>query len=463
MDQRAFLTTRAQGEDNMPGFSLLRAALAATLALCLAPELAWAQSKPELVPFPGRTKGALYRPDSGPAPHVGIIAMHRTSNYLSHRACTELSRRGFLLLCMNSRYENNEALVDFEKLPLDVKVGMEFLRRQPGITKVVLFAHSGGGPLMALYQAVAENGTSYCKGPNKLTECGDELANLPRADGIIFNDAHPGNSVNTLRGLNPAVANENNPPDAPLIADLNPFDPKNGFNPNGPSHYPPEFQARYFKAQADRMNRLIDSARDKLARMKRNDYPYPDDDIMVIPRGGNPNSGPGAAAALFIAQPDIAAVNSTSKPARLLRNDGSIATQVIKSVYVADPKLARDNLRFSSGTKVYTLRSFLSANAIRAKNSMDDIDYCSTNNSTVCAIQSISVPVMFAAMGAHYFIRDNERHFDLAKSKDKDFITIEGAVHGLTPCTACETTPGQYSNTVKNLFDYEAKWIKDRF
>ena len=51
--------------------------------------------------------------------------------------------------------------------------------------------------------------------------------------------------------------------------------------------------------------------------------------------------------------------------------------------------------------------------------------------------QSITVPVMFAAMGAHYFIRDNERHYDLAKSKDKDFVVIEGAVHGFTPCTAC--------------------------
>ena len=72
--------------------------------------------------------------------------MHRTSNYLTHRACTELSRRGFLMLCMNTRFENNEPAVDFEQLPLDVKTGVEFLRRQPGITKVVLFAHSGGGP-----------------------------------------------------------------------------------------------------------------------------------------------------------------------------------------------------------------------------------------------------------------------------------------------------------------------------
>jgi hypothetical protein len=442
---------------------LWRSTLIAAMALIIAPQWAAAQSRPEFIAFPGASKAALYRPDAGPAPHVGILVMHRTSNFLAHRACTELSKRGFMLLCMNTRFENNEALVDFEKLPLDVKAGVGFLRAQPGIGKIVLFGHSGGGPLMALYQAVAENGPAYCKGANKLSECGDDLAGLTPADGIIFADSHPGNAINTLRGLNPAVADESNPPDAPLLAALDPFDPKNGFNPNGPSRYSAEFQARYFKAQADRMNALIDTARDKLERMKRNAYPYPDDDILVIPRGGNPGSGPGAAAALFIAQPDIAAVNATARPERLLRNDGSIATEMIRSVFVANPKLARDNLRFRSGTKVYTLRSFLSAQAIRARNSMDDIDYCSSNNSTVCAVQSISAPVLFAAMGAHYFIRDNELHYDMARSKDKDFVVIEGAVHGFTPCTACERTPGQYSNSVKNLFDYAAGWINARF
>ena len=143
------------------------------------PGTASAQSNPQYVAFPGISKGALYRPDLGPAPHVGIVVMHRTANYLNHPACRELSRRGFVMLCMNTRYENNEAQVDFEKLPLDVKAGVEFLRRQAGITKVLLFAHSGGGPLMSFYQAVAEAGPSYCKGPNKLVECGDDLVGLP--------------------------------------------------------------------------------------------------------------------------------------------------------------------------------------------------------------------------------------------------------------------------------------------
>jgi hypothetical protein len=152
----------------MNGPSMLRALTVMltvmALALCCAPDPVSAQTRPEFINFQGRTKAALYKPDAGPAPHVGILVMHRTSNYLAHRACTELSRRGFLMLCMNTRYENNEAAVDFEKLPLDVKAGVEFLRAQNGISKVVLFAHSGGGPLMALYQAVAERAHPIARG-----------------------------------------------------------------------------------------------------------------------------------------------------------------------------------------------------------------------------------------------------------------------------------------------------------
>ena len=66
-------------------------------------------------------------------------------------------------------------------------------------------------------------------------------------------------------------------------------------------------------------------------------------------------------------------------------------------------------------------------------------------------------------MGGYRFVRDGEEIFEKAASQDKDYIVIEGALHGFTPCTACEKTPGQYSNTVRNLFDYIAKWTTARF
>ena len=110
-----------------------------------------------------------------------------------------------------------------------------------------------------------------------------------------------------------------------------------------------------------------------------------------------------------------------------------------------------------------TLRSFLSANAVRATNSLDGIDWCSTNSSTPCAVQNIGAPVLFTAMGGHYFIRDNEIHYEMSASPDKEFIVIDGATHGITPCTACQRTPGEFSNVTKNFFDYVASWIGKRF
>ena len=117
------------------------------LAVVAAAAPAGAQSNPRYVQFqPPAVKGALYVPDSGPAPHVGILALHRTSNYLGYHGCRELSRRGYMVLCMNPRSDNNEALVRWETNALDVKTGMTFLRSQPGITKVLLYGFSGGGP-----------------------------------------------------------------------------------------------------------------------------------------------------------------------------------------------------------------------------------------------------------------------------------------------------------------------------
>jgi hypothetical protein len=96
---------------------------------------------------------------------------------------------------------------------------------------------------------------------------------------------------------------------------------------------------------------------------------------------------------------------------------------------------------------------------MRSTDSMDGIDWCSSNNSTPCSLEKVSIPLLVTAMGGHYFIRDSEIFFDMVA----DFLVIEGASHGRTPCTACEQFPGQYSNTVKNLFDQIAIWINAKY
>jgi hypothetical protein len=417
-----------------------------------------AQSNPRYIQFqPRAVKGALYTPDAGPAPHVGILALHRTSNYLGYHGCGELSSRGYLVLCMNPRSDNNEALVRWESNALDVKSGITFLRSQPGITKVLLYGFSGGGAATSFYQAVAERGTSYCNGAAKLVKCSEDLRGLPPADGIILVDTNPGNAASALRRLNGAVVNDEDMVErgAPAKIDpsLDPFSPANGYNPHGASKYSGAFATRYFAAQAARMNRLIDLAQKRLTAIESGQGRFTDDDVFLLSRADT--------AELMLLDPSIH--HTTQRPQKVLKNDGTVVREIASSVRVAVPEQATQNQSLSLGALLLTLRSFLSANAIRSRHALDDVDWCSTNNSVPCAVQAISVPTLVAAMGGNNYLQFNEWHFDLSGSKDKDYVIVDGANHDQTPCVRCETTPGQYSNTVKNFFNYTRTWIDARF
>jgi hypothetical protein len=199
-----------------------------------------AQVQPIYVALGAGAHGTLNRPTSGTYSHIGIIAAHRTGNLLG--SCTEWANRGFLAFCLNFPWVNNEAAVMWEDTARHVGAAVTFMRNQPGIAKVILVGASGGGPTMSYYQAVAEDGPSYCQGSNKLVQC--TSSNFPnplsRADGIIFSDAHPGNTINALRSFNGAVLNEHQPDR--LNPPLDPFNPRNGYNPNGCSTYSEQFR-----------------------------------------------------------------------------------------------------------------------------------------------------------------------------------------------------------------------------
>jgi hypothetical protein len=420
-----------------------------------APSMAAAPT-PTYVQFSGAAKGALYRPDPAlyPSPHVGVIAMHRNSNYLSHISTKELPARGFVVLGMNPRCDNNEAAcAPWENNALDVKQGVDYLRKQPGITKVVLLGHSGGGPTMTFYQAVAEKGVAFCQQPGKLIKCSNALAGLLPADGIILMDAHPGNGINAVRSLSanvandPAVLNENRKPRQ--NPQLDPFDTRNGYVPGGSTLYSEGFKSRYFKAQSDRMNFLIGEA---LARLDEVEASGSGDAPFIVPLGDNAR----------LAQIDLSIHHGTLVPRKLIKNNGSVEDR-FPVVSVRVPSLAPGAEQGFGSAMFLTVKSFLSVRAVRSTDSMNGLEWCSSNNSTPCNLQQMTIPVLVTAMGGHYFIRDAEQYFDMAVSLDKDYYVIEGATHGGTACTACESTPGQYGNATKNLFDLMQRWIDARF
>ena len=120
------------------------------------------------------------------------------------------------------------------------------------------------------------------------------------------------------------------------------------------------------------------------------------------------------------------------------------------------PTVARNAERaksFHEGSKFLTVKSFLGTRAIRAKHSMDDIDYCSNNNSTPCHLQKITVPILIFGMGGHYFLRDNEIHYEVSASSDKEYVVIEGASHGIRPCKALRNDAG-------SVFQHRQKYLR---
>jgi hypothetical protein len=407
-----------------------------------------AQSNPRFIRLASKVKGALYVPDQGPAPKVGILLMHEDSNFLVHIACTEFSKRGYAVLCVNGRSDNNEALDTWNELIPDAALGMKYLREEMKLEKVLLFAHSGGAPLLSFYQAVAEAGPKLCEDPKRLLPCSD-LQPVPKADGIVFFDAHPGTAINLLRSLDPSVLSEDDPKG--VNPALDPFSEANGYNPKGMSHYSDEFKQRYFKAQSDRMNKLIDIAVEKRKQILAGTYRLPDDDNFMIYR---------ANARLMDLDNSIGV--TTVKPRKLLKNDGTISEQIITTAKKPNLKLKESNYSFD-GSKQLTILSFLGTRAVRSTDAMEGYEVTSNSNTTELSLQNIHVPILIMAAGAHYFLRDDEKMFDGAVSTDKDYAVTEGAMHGVVPCKPCETTPGQYSNSVKNTFDYMKAWIDKRF
>jgi len=435
----------------MKRVSLLFSAVLMAGALGLG-SMAMAQSNPKFIQFkPAATKGALYVPDSGPAPTVAFISIHRASSNLSSLPTRELTKRGFMVLGLNPRSDNNESLVDQEGIALDIKQGVEFLRAQPGIKTVILIGASGGGPSTTYYEAVAENGIGYCNTPEKLDPCGKEVEGLPKADAMVLLDAHPGFTINNLRGMNAAVLDEKDP--TKIDPALDPFSPANGFVKDGSSKYSAEFIEKFSKAQSVRMNKLIDQALAIDAKLKAGTHVPPDDDAFIVYHDR-----------ARLDDLDTSIYATTSGPQRLLKNDGSIVTEVVKTDRLPHPDNREVDSAWDGGMLFVTVKSFLSANSIRSKHAMNDIDICSSNNSTLCAVKQIKVPMLIMSMNAHYFVHDGEEINKLAASPDKEFLIVDGALHGVTPCTECTKLTGEdYSNVTKNAFDHVAQWTKARF
>ncbi len=200
---------------------------------------------------------ALYHHLAGRRPKTGVVIMHPRGDQTTHFILEPLARQGFAALGMAPRNVNCSNL--HEELLLDVAAGVRFLKSR-GVECIFLAGHSGGGSLMAYYQAQAETAP-----PHRVrhTPAGDppdlNQFDLPKADGLVTLNAAEGEGLHMAHHLDPSVTDENDPFSYDPSLDL--YNPDNGFRvPPEETHYSPEFLERFRKAQQERARRLVEIA-----------------------------------------------------------------------------------------------------------------------------------------------------------------------------------------------------------
>jgi pimeloyl-ACP methyl ester carboxylesterase len=201
----------------------------------------------------------LYWTPAGGRPRVAIIATHYNVDFAEHYIAPFFSERGFGFLGWNTRFRGAEDLFTLEHALVDIGVGVKWLRDH-GAEIVVLLGNSGGGSLMAAYQAEAAAPTLADAARSALKGA---LSALPACDLYISLNAHPGRPEVLTNWMDASVADESDP--VKTDTSLDPFTP-------GPP-YTAEFIARYRAAQVARNRRITDWAKTELARLNAANIP----------------------------------------------------------------------------------------------------------------------------------------------------------------------------------------------
>lgn len=212
----------------------------------------------------GRRAGAgghpcqgLYYRGVGRKPKVAVIATHYQIDFSEHYLADYLATRGIGFLGWNTRFRGFESSFLLDHALVDIGVGVRWLRDVQAVEHVVLLGNSGGGSLMAAYQAQATD-PHVTAMPGMRPAAG--LTDLLPADGYVASAAHPGRPDVLTAWMDGAVLDENDPvasdPDLDMFAER-----------NGPP-YSPEFLSRYRAAQVARNHAITDWAEAELKRVR---------------------------------------------------------------------------------------------------------------------------------------------------------------------------------------------------
>ncbi|MHC1560776.1 alpha/beta hydrolase family protein [Actinomycetospora sp. C-140] len=197
----------------------------------------------------------LYHHPTGTRPRVAVVAAHYDVDFAEHYLAPYLAARGYGFLGWNTRFRGNGMHFLLDHAVAEIGVGVRWLREEAGVEQVVLLGNSGGGSLMAAYQAQAVAGTVTASS----LAAADAIADLPPGDLFVSLAAHTGRPEVLTAWMDASVIDETDP--AACDPSLDPYDP---------AHGPPfdeEFVARYRQAQRARNHRVTAWVKAELGRL----------------------------------------------------------------------------------------------------------------------------------------------------------------------------------------------------
>ena len=152
-----------------------------------------------------------------------MIAAHYQIDFSEHYLADYMATRGIGFLGWNTRFRGFESSFMLDHALVDFGVGVRWLREVQGVETVVLLGNSGGGSLMAAYQAQAVDPNVT---PLEGMRPGAGLTELPAADGYVASAAHPGRPDVLTAWMDASVIDENDAMATDSELDL--FDERNG-------------------------------------------------------------------------------------------------------------------------------------------------------------------------------------------------------------------------------------------
>lgn len=179
---------------------------------------------PVALPLPTEPSRMANASIHGQGTRVAYVLAHPANRYSDHFLLEPLAATGATAIGVDTRFVDDARSLCFAHAVADVGAAVAHARSVAD--RVVLVGHSGGGPLMALYQSWAENGaptTTPCKRPTELT-----AARLPPADALVLIAAHPSRAAILQGWIDPSIRNESDPsdrdPDLELYTRVAPLD-----------------------------------------------------------------------------------------------------------------------------------------------------------------------------------------------------------------------------------------------